>query len=336
MRTAPALAVLLAAIPLSLAQAPAGRPVEIKLATVIPEGSSWHRILQDMGEKWKAAPGGGVKLRIFAGGIAGDEPDAVAKLRIGQFQAASLSTEGLAQIDPSLRAFQIPMMFRSYDELDHARESLRPLLEKRLADKGFVVLNWGDGGWVCFFTKDPAPNPAALRPQPVFVWGGDNDEVELYKKAGFRPVPLASNEILPSLQTGLIRAVPTTPLLALASQWFALAPNMTDVRWAPLLGATIVTRRAWDQVPEAARPALLEAAREAGEQLKAEIRSSNEAAIARMKERGLKVVTPTAADLAAWQAIAEANWADIRGRIVPADVFDAVRKDVEALRAKGR
>ena len=336
MRRPIVLALILGAGALGLGQAPANRSVEIKLATVIPEGSSWHRILQDMGEKWKSAPAGGVKLRIFAGGIAGDEPDAVSKLRIGQFQAASLSTEGLAQIDPSLRAFQIPMMFRSYEELDHARAALRPLLEKRLADRGFLVLNWGDGGWVCFFTKDPAPNPAALRPQPIFVWGGDNAGVELYKKAGFRPVPLASNEILPSLQTGLIRAVPTTPLLALASQWFALAPNMTEVRWAPLIGATVVTKRAWDQIPEAAKPALLEAAREAGERLKAEIRGSNEEAIARMKERGLKVVTPSAADLAAWQAIAEANWGDIRGRIVPADVFDAVRKDVEAYRANAR
>jgi TRAP-type C4-dicarboxylate transport system substrate-binding protein len=320
----------------ALAQGAPSKPVEIKLATVIPEGSSWHRILQDMGEKWKAAPGGGVKLRIFAGGIAGDEPDAVAKLRIGQFQAAALSTEGLSQIDPSLRAFQIPMMFRSYEELDHAREALRPLLEKRLADRGFVVLNWGDGGWVTFFTRDPAPNPAALRPQPIFVWAGDNDEVELYKRAGFRPVPLASNEILPSLQTGLIRAVPTTPLLALASQWFALAPHMTEIRWAPLLGATVVTKRAWEQVPDAAKPFLLDAAREAGERLKAEIRSSNDEAVSRMKERGLKVVTPSAADLAAWEAIAREHWPDIRERIVPADVFDAVRKDVEAFRAGSR
>ena len=334
MRRPLAFVLALGTIGLGFAQGPPPKPVEIKLATVIPEGSSWHRILQDMGEKWKAAPAGGVKLRIFAGGIAGDEPDAVSKLRIGQFQAASLSTEGLSQIDQSLRAFQIPMMFRSYAELDYAREALRPLLEKRLADKGFVVLNWGDGGWVCFFTKEPAPNPAALRPQPIFVWGGDNDEVELYKKAGFRPVPLASNEILPSLQTGLIRSVPTTPLLALASQWFALAPYMTEIRWAPLLGATVVTKRAWDRVPEAAKPAILEAAREAGERMKAEIRSSNDQAIAKMKERGLKVVTPTATDLAAWQAIAEANWPDIRERIVPADVFDAVRKSVEAYRAK--
>ena len=103
MRRPLTLAFVLGAWALALGQAPATRPVEIKLATVIPEGSSWHRILQDMGEKWKAAPAGGVKLRIFAGGIAGDEPDAVSKLRIGQFQAAALSTEGLAQIDPSLQ-----------------------------------------------------------------------------------------------------------------------------------------------------------------------------------------------------------------------------------------
>lgn len=336
MRRTLALAAVVAAFGVVPAQNPAKQAVEIKLATVIPAGSAWHRILQDMGEKWKTAPGGGVKLRIFAGGIAGDEPDVVSKLRIGQFQAAALSTEGLSQIDPTLRAFQIPMMFRSYEELDHAREALRPVLEQRLADKGFVVLNWGDGGWVTFFSKAPAANPAALRPQPLFVWAGDNESVDLWKNAGFRPVPLASNEILPSLQTGLIRAIPTTPLLALASQWFALAPYMTEIRWAPLLGATVVTKRAWDAVPAEARPVLLEAAREAGEKLKAEIRGSNDEAVARMKERGLKVVTPTPEDVAAWQSIAEANWGDIRGRIVPAEVFDAVRREVEAYRAKSR
>ena len=119
-------------------------PVVIKMGTRAPEGSSWHQIFKQMGEKWKQAPGGGVTLRIYPGGVLGDEPDLVRKMRVGQIQAAALTSVGLSDIDESVAALSVPMMFRSYDELDHVRERLRPVLEKRLAERDFVVLNWGD------------------------------------------------------------------------------------------------------------------------------------------------------------------------------------------------
>src|SRR5262247_1565792 len=95
----------------ALAQTP-----PVKLATLAPDGSSWHQILKEMGAKWAQAPGGGVTLRIYPGGVLGDEPDLVRKMRVGQIQAAALTAVGLADIDQGVSALQIPMMFRSYDE----------------------------------------------------------------------------------------------------------------------------------------------------------------------------------------------------------------------------
>src|SRR6266850_1302090 len=297
-------ALLARAIPASAAQ----ETLIVKLGTSAPEGSSWDQIFKEMGEKWRQATDGAVTLRIYPGGVLGDEPDLVRKMRVGQIQAGALTAAGLSAIDPSVAALQIPMMFRSYEELDYVRERLRPMLEKRLLEKDFVVLNWGDAGWVMFFAREPFTTPDDVKRMKLFVWAGDNDAVDLWKTAGFRPVPLPATEILTGLQTGLINAFDTTPLLALSSQWFGLAPHMLDLKWAPLVGATVVSKRTWEKVPREARPVLLKAAEKAGERLKSDIRHANDKAIEAMKSRGLKVIPVSSEVEAAWQRAAESAY----------------------------
>ncbi len=306
--------------------------VVIKMGTAAPDGSSWHQILRAMGETWRNESAGAVVLRIYPGGVLGDEPDMVRKMRIGQIQAAALTAVGLADIDDAVAALQIPMMFQSYDELDHVREAIRPELERRFAEKGFVILNWGDAGWVKFFAGEPFARPDDLKKMKLFVWAGDSQSVDLWKAAGFRPVPLASTDILPGLQTGLIDAFDTTPLLALASQWFALAPNMLDLKWAPLVGATVVTRKTWEKIPPEHREAVRRAADEAGGRLRDEIRAANDKAVLAMKKRGLKIQPATPDIEAAWLEAAEGVYPEIRGTIVPTDMFDKVRRLRDAYR----
>lgn len=309
--------------------------VILKLGTSAPEGSSWDQIFKEMGEKWKQATGGAVTLRIYPGGVLGDEPDLVRKMRVGQIQAGALSAAGLSAIDASVAALQIPMMYRSYDELDYVRERLRSTLEKSFLEKGFVVLNWGDAGWVMFFAKERFATPDDMKTMKLFAWAGDNEAVELWKSGGFHPVPLPATEILTGLQTGLINAFDTTPLLALSSQWFGLAPHMLELRWAPLVGATVMTTGAWDRIPVAARPGVLQAASQAGERLKGDIRAANDKAIAAMKEHGLKVESSSPAIEAAWQRTAEEIYPRIRGTLVPNPVFDEARRLRDEFRAKG-
>jgi len=335
-RAAPVVVLCLGALIVGTVPASAAQDALIvKLGTSAPEGSSWDQIFKEMGEKWKQATGGAVVLRIYPGGVLGDEPDLVRKMRIGQIQAGALTAAGLSSIDASAAALQIPMMYRSYDELDYVRERLRATLEKRLLDKDFVVLNWGDAGWVMFFAKEPFATPDDVRKMKLFVWAGDNDAVELWKMAGFRPVPLPATEILTGLQTGLINAFDTTPLLALSSQWFGLARHMLGLRWAPLVGATVMTKKAWDRIPIAARPSVLQAAAQAGERLKGDIRTANDKAIAAMQEHGLQVQSSNPSIEAAWQKTAEEIYPNIRGTIVPPPVFDEAKRLRDEFRSTG-
>ncbi len=301
-------------------------PTVIKMATLAPEGSSWHRVLLEMGEDWKKVTGGAVVLRIYPGGVVGDEDAMLRKMRLWRLPSASLAGMGLSFLARSFYGLHVPMMYASEEEFDYVRDRLSPMLEKRLEEKGFIVLNWGDAGWVYFFAREPFTRPEEVKAMKLYIGAGDVPLTQLYKEAGFRPVPISIVDILPSLQTGLIDAFNAVPMAALAFQWFALAPNMADLKWAPLTGATIIDKRAWERIPKEARPKILEVSRNASESLRREIRNLNEEAVNAMVKNGLVInhVSPSAE--AEWRKIVEDIYPQIRGKIIPADVFDEVRK----------
>jgi TRAP-type C4-dicarboxylate transport system substrate-binding protein len=314
------------------------RPATIRLATVMPSGTSYHQILQQMGQAWRQAPGGGVTLTIYAGGSMGGEADIVRRMRQGQLQAAMLSVVGLSDIDKSVTALSLmPMMFRSMEEVDYIREQLRPDLEKRLLEKGFVALLWGDTGWVRLFSKEPVVRPPDLKKLPLFVWSGDNYQSDLMKTMGFQPIPLETSDILPGLQTGLISAVPMPPFHALATQVYGPAPHMLELNWVPLVGATVITSKAWEAVPAASREALKKAAEEAGAQMRARGRKEAVESVQTMTRRGLKTHAPSPEVEAEWRRMAEEVYPKIRGGVVPAGMFDKAQRLLADYRAgKGK
>src|SRR6202140_2117859 len=132
---------------LALGRAPLAQSVAIKLATVVPDGSIWDKNLKKMATEWKQASGDRVQATVFSGGSQGDEPTVLRKIRLDALQGASLTVVGLANIDGAFNVFNMPFFFESYDELNAVVEKLTPVLKQRGDAKGFVLLNWGHGGW---------------------------------------------------------------------------------------------------------------------------------------------------------------------------------------------
>jgi TRAP-type C4-dicarboxylate transport system substrate-binding protein len=307
--------------------------VKVRLGTLAPKGSSYCKHLQVMGEKWRGLPGGGVALTIYPDGTMGSEADTVRRMRLGQLQASMLTAEGLSEIEPAVNGLQcLPMMFRSLDEVDYVGEKLQPLLEKRLEAKGFVALFWSDTGWVRFFSKKAIIGVNDLRSSKLFVWAGNTAEADIYRSVGCNPVPLETMDILPSLQTGMINAVPLPPTYALAAQVDLAAPHMLDVNWVPLVGALVITKKTWDAIPAESRDAMRQAAVEAGRQLKASARRESVESVEAMRKRGLQVHSMTPEIEAEWRKESEATYQKIRGGVVPADFFDLVLKELDNYR----
>jgi TRAP-type C4-dicarboxylate transport system substrate-binding protein len=220
------------------------------------------------------------------------------------------------------------------DEVDYVREKLRPQLEQKLADKGFIVLCWVDAGWVNFFSRRPALFPDDLKTQKLFAWAGDTKAIEIMKAAGYQPIALETADILPGLQTGLIDAVPAPPFFALAGQFYGPAPHMLNMNWSPLAGACVVSKKVWDKIPAEDQKLMLAAAAKAGEEIRTQARKEMTESVAAMKKRGLVVHELTPGAEAAWHQVAEGAYPKIRGAIVPADMFDEVQRLLAEYRTK--
>jgi TRAP-type C4-dicarboxylate transport system substrate-binding protein len=328
-------AMLLAGAAPARAAQRSGQAARVKLGTLLPRGTAIHIILQKMAEKWRQAPEGGVALTIYTDGTMGSEADMVRRMRVGQLQAATLTAAGLAEIDSSVGALQkMPLAYRTLDEAEHVRARLQPMLEKKLLEKGFVVLQWGDAGWVRFFSREPALRPDDFKRMKIFVGADDPAQVDLTRAAGYQAVPLEWSDALTSLQTGMIDALPTIPMHALAGQFYGVARHMLEVDWAPIVGATVMTRRAWDALPPATQQAILQAAREAGEEMTRRSRAESLEAVEAMRRRGLSVHALTPELEAEWRRFAETLYPKIRGSIVPADIFDEVQRLLAEYRAQ--
>jgi len=309
-------------------------PVKIKLGTLAPKGSSYARHLQVMGEQWKKAPGGGALLVTYPDGQMGSESEMVQRMRMGQLQAALVTVTGLTEIEPATGGLQnLPMTFRTLEEVDYIGEKLQPMLEKRLEAKGFIVLFWSDTGFVKFFSKDPVVTPDDLRKTKLFVTGGRAAEVDIYRSLRCQPIPLEVADILPGLQSGLINAVPFPPTVALAAQIDAAAPNMLDLNWVPLVGACVITKKAWTSLPPETQAVLRASGKEAGKLIKADGRRESQQSIDAMERRGLKINHLTKEATAAWDQTIQEVYPKIRGPIIPEDIFDEVMAQLKAYRA---
>jgi TRAP-type C4-dicarboxylate transport system substrate-binding protein len=281
-----------------------------------------------MAEQWKAASSGRVVVRLYPGGVAGDDPDVIRKMRLGTLNAGVLTSVGLAEVDRSVYALGLPLVYDSYDEVYWVLERMRPKLEAGLEAKGFVVLNWVDAGWTRFFAQKPVRTPDDLRGQKLFSWAGDPETIEVWKAAGFTPVPLPATELSTALQTGLVNALGVPPQVAVISQYYTKARNMTDLPFQLVLGATVVSKATWDKLPADLRPLLAQSAREAGAKLRAEIRQGGDKDVEEMKKRGLIVVAVDARAREEWRKVTLSMLPKVRGTIVPAEAFD------EALRLR--
>jgi len=299
-------------------------PTRIRLGTLAPQGTSYHHILQAMGEQWRVATNGQVQLTVYAGTM-GSEIELVRRMRLGQLQAATLTTTGIASIDPAVVALQqMPMMFRTLDEVDFVKSRLEPNLTQRLADRGYVVLFWADAGWVRYFSREPVVHPAEFKKLRIFVTAGETDQFDLMKSDGYMPVALEWTSALTALQTKMIDAIPTIPFLALSMQVHTVAKYMLDLNWTPLVGATIINKKTWDALSPEHQAAIRAAAIKAGMDFQGRGRAEADESVQAMRARGLTLVPIPPETQAEWRAMSERLYPRIRGSLVPADMFDEV------------
>src|SRR5437899_3949408 len=312
-----------AALVLTLTAAPHAQNLVIKLATVVPEGSIWDKNVRQMGADWQAATGDRVSVTVYGGGSQGDESTVLRKMRLDALQAAAFTAVGLGSLDSAFNVFDIPFFFESYDELNYVTGKLTPVIKKRADAKGFVLLNWGHGGWTQVFTKKPVRTVDDLKKIKLYTSAGNDRMVQWFKANGFEPRAMAMTDIMTGLTTGMIEGLPTPPLAAMLFQWYRQTPYMLDIGLAPIIGANIITQKAWKAIPESDRPKLLEAAAGVEKRRQVDVPKQDADAVAAMTKQGLTVTKATGPE---WRTEIDGLAKTMRGEMVPPEIFDLAAK----------
>ncbi|MCK5223677.1 TRAP transporter substrate-binding protein DctP [Candidatus Calescamantes bacterium] len=307
----------------------------IKLGTLAPSNSPWEVGLNKLAAEWEKISDGEIKLKIYTGGVAGDERDMLRKLRLNQLQAVGVTGLGLRVIFPDIMSLQLPMVIRDTEELLYVFEKMAPFYEENLEKRGYKVIIWSIVGWAHFFTQKPVVYPEDLKKQKLWVWQGEAREIQTWKKFGFHVVPLPSTELMTALQSGMVEGFTTNAIQAAVSQWFGLANHMCGMKWAPFVGAIIISKRQWDRFPDEIKPKLLKAVEEVKAMLAADILAANDKSIEVMTKHGLQISEVPEDAIKAWEKEVKRGVEEhLVGNTVSKEAYDMVQGYVKEYREK--
>ena len=321
------LCIALLSIPaLAVQAAEKGKKYKLKIATLAPEGSAWMKRFHEAGRAIEKRSGGRLKLKIYAGGIMGDEPDVIRKIRIGQLQGAAVTGIGLGIIQPAVRVLDLPFLFKSYDELDYIRETLNSEFEKKFEERGYVLLGWGDVGWIHVFSNRPVTTREELLATKLWAWVDDPLAHRMFKEIGVKGIPLSLPAVLPHLQTGLINAAYGSPLSTLALQWYTKLKYMSDLPITMANAAVVVSKKSFDALPNNLQLILKEEGKKMERMLVEQVRRDNVESLKVLKKYGIKVTKTQPELMQEMRRASYSVWDQLEGTLYPPELLAQVQE----------
>ncbi len=309
-------------------------PVQVKFATLAPEGTTWMKVMRELAKEVEEESGGELHFRFFPGGVMGDEKDVVRKIRIGQLHSAGFSGVGLGEILPEVRILELPFLFLRYEEADFVRDRIEPRLRRGLEEKGFVLLGWAEVGFVNFFSKHPIHRREDLAGRKIFMWAGDPLAKAYFDALDLAPIPLGVPEVLTSLQTGLVDTVYTSPLAAVALQWFTRVNYMTSLPVSNATGAVLMSKKVFDELSEETQMLLMSRARYHLDRLIRLTREENDRAVLVIQKEGIELLPlPPPEELEAFLDVGRSTWDRLAGDLFPKDLLEEVLDALAEYRA---
>jgi len=266
--------------------------VTLKLATLAPEGSSWMEQMRQGAAEIKERTAGRVTIKLYGGGVMGNEKSMLRKIRIGQLQGGAFTGSGLSEVCPDLSLYGLPLLFDSLAEVDLVRKELDPVLQKRLEERGFVSFGFAEGGFALMMGNRPITTLDDMKNQKVWVPEGDEVTSAVMGGLGLSPITLPISDVLTGLQTGLVHIVGVSPIGALAFQWHTKVKYVTKAPMAYLFAVLVIDRQAFARLSPADQGVVREVMERVYRNFNTQNRAEEKAAIETLKKQGLTFVEP--------------------------------------------
>ncbi|MDH3631176.1 MAG: TRAP transporter substrate-binding protein DctP [Gammaproteobacteria bacterium] len=305
----------------------------LKIATLAPAGTTWMKEMKAGANLIAERTGGRIKLKFYPGGVMGNDQSVHRKIKIGQLHGGAFTPSGLAQVDSSIQALSLPMMFESFDEIDYVRARMDPVMKQQMEAKGFVLLGISEGGFIRILSKKPMQNLEAIRNSKVWVPAGDRVGQMAMSALGITPISLPISDVFTGLQTGLIETVTVNPTAAIAFQWHTSTSYMTEVPITYLIGVIAVQKKAFDKLTPGDQQIVREEIGKVFKRLDKINRSDNQAAKTALQNQGITFVTPDPGEVERWRSISNQSIEEmVKSGVVSSEIVDQVREHLQSFR----
>lgn len=307
----------------------------LKFATLAPPGSTWMKLLEEWDREVQQRSQGRLAFKFYPGGVQGDEPDVIKKMRFGQLHGGAFSGYGIGQMYSPARVMEVPFMFDNQREIDAVREHFTAEFSQGFKANGYRLLGWMEVGFVYFFSQQPITDFDDLKQRRIWLWQGDALGEALFRASELAPVPLSITDVFTSLSTGLIDTVYCTPLASIALQWFTKTRYMTQVPMSNAMGALIVSNRFFDSLPADLQALLEDSGRNIGQRLIEATRIDNEKSLAVLQQEGIEfVMSPEQVDYQSLTDLRDRAAAELtESSYIPRSLYERTWKLLRQLRA---
>ena len=274
-----------------------------KIATISPDGLGWMSKFRVGLERIEAETNKRVTFKIYPGGVQGDDATVLRKMRIRQLNGGVFAAGSLTRFFPDLQVYNLPLQFRSYEEVDFVRARMDSYISDGLQKAGIKTFAFTETGFAYLLANEPVSSLADLR--KLKAWIPDNDPIaaELIKSFDVSPIPLNITDVLPALQTGMINAVVGPPSVILALQWHNHLTHLMNLPLVYIYSMLAMDMKVYSKASSADQDTVVEILDEVFELVGRETRSDNERALQALKKIGITFIEPT--NKAEWQAAAD-------------------------------
>lgn len=300
----------------------------IKFATIAPKGSTPMNVMEEYDAAVRKESGGRIGFKIYPGNIQGDEKQVLRKIKAGLLQSGGFTGVGMGEIAPEVRVLDSPFLVRTYAEADFMYKAFNDEFSKAFEDGGYVLLGWAEVGFVHVFTNTPIRKPDDLKGIKMWTWEGDPIAETAFRVQGINPIPLSFDQVLTSLQTGLINAVYSTPYMSIALQWYTKVKYVVDVPLADAAGAVLISKKYYDALPKDLQEILLRNGRIYMAKLTELNREDNKRSIEELKKRGITITTATEDEIRQYVEVGAKARRQLVGRLYTEEFLNRVEKEL--------
>jgi len=311
--------------------------VVLKIATLSPDGSNWMITMRQGAKEVAKKTENRVRFKFYPGGIMGGDKAVLRKIRIGQLHGGILTSGSLSKFYNDLLVYNLPMVFKSFGEVDFVRKRMDRLIIDGLGKGGFAIFGLAEGGFAYLMSTAPVKNTDDVRKNKV--WIPENDELGLatFKIMGSTPIPLPLAEVRTALQTGLINTVAASAIGAIALQWYTQVNYITNTPLMYICGLLAIDKKAFKKISLADQQVVRNVMSRIYRQFDRNNRKDNIKALDALRKQGIKFVTPDDKTLKEWNELA----LKVTGNIIDSgqisqEIVKTLKHNLEDYRSKHR